>query len=94
MSGKWEHGLELECKSRSERRHVSALRCAVVVTFNYEELLLSGKDHGIKLFLSAEADLFWRAGTGSELTACYVSHTQAEDMALCPYCFSRLNVDI
>lgn len=45
MSGKWEHGLELECKSRSERRHVSALRCAVVVTFNYEELLLSGKDH-------------------------------------------------
>lgn len=94
MSGKWEHGLEQEHQRGSERRHVFVLCCAVVITLTHEEILLSGKDHGIKLPPSAEADLLWRAGTESELTACYVSHTQTQDMALCPYYFSHLNVDI
>lgn len=92
MSGEWEHGLEQEGQSRSERRHAFVLCSAAVVTFNHEEILIHVKDHGIKLLPSAEADLFWRAGTGSEFTACYVSHTQADNVALCPYCFSCLNV--
>lgn len=87
-------GSRAGCQSRAERRRVFVLWSSVVVTFNREKKLLNGKDHGIKSLLSAEANLFWRAGTGSEFTACYVSHTQREDMALCPYCFSCLNVDI
>lgn len=50
---------------------------AIIVTFSR----FNGKDHGIKLPPSAEADLFWGAGTGSEFTACYVSHTKQRTWA-------------
>lgn len=77
VRGRWERGLEQEHQSVPEQRHVFVLSRAIIVTFSH----FNGKDHGIKLPPSAEADLFWRAGTGSEFTACYVSHTKQRTWA-------------
>lgn len=60
VSGKREHGLEQERQGRAERGHIFALCSAVVATFNHhEEILLSGKDHGIKLSVLESRDRVW-----------------------------------
>lgn len=47
-SGRWEHGQEPEHQSWSERWHVFALSSAVIVTFNHEDILFSGKVHVVQ----------------------------------------------